>query len=689
MTNKKEKQISVSSEITKLERLLIHSPGGEMNNMLPNKRDEWLIDDILDTKIIQDEYQQFAKILLLFLDPEKREKSINPSDPNFHKSEVVIDAQYKLAELFADINNEKKTLALIEHVVALERLHFKIKIDLIKLYEEAKHDYIEKKELERSKFMSLVKTLISGKLNYRWKRKSQNKNEWELQTFEDKPLFIMKPIPNFIFTRDIAVALNNHLLLTKPANEIRHREVVLMKYIAECFLFKGIDSSDFNEILEKVIEISEDCDYFQYDPKELEAKKVNFEGGDIMMVSEKHLLIGKSQRTSIEAINKLIHRIFKKNIGIEIISVIQIAEKRSQMHIDTILTQVREDVWMLYGRLSKKVIDEELEADNASFSHNDILKVKGDFNKLSKENEFVTVQQFYCKEGSYKIAEKPNRDFHIYDRDDLDEMYKDVLKKRELKVEELSVNDQVRRKEYSEKFTYDMLPKDLKYTKPRDLESLLREVSEIEFNVKSEVQFVYSGNREYPFDEREQWTDGCNLLSLGNGVVIGYDRNRKTSEEFERVMRKINRKPNNDSELDLCFRLKDVEAKLNSKNNHTESELENFKNKLNDLEIEARTLDELCAPASNKKLSDFITKEIEKKSKELDEEKKMLYSVTATDLLNYISGNTHIEIVEFTKGLKDLLITIPSGELSRARGGSHCMSMPLLREKYFKKNENT
>jgi arginine deiminase len=33
------------------------------------------------------------------------------------------------------------------------------------------------------------------------------------------------------------------------------------------------------------------------------------------------------------------------------------------------------------------------------------------------------------------------------------------------------------------------------------------------------------------------------------------------------------------------------------------------------------------------------------------------------------------------QSLKDTLILLPSAELSRARGGSHCMSMPLLRDK--------
>jgi len=33
-----------------------------------------------------------------------------------------------------------------------------------------------------------------------------------------------------------------------------------------------------------------------------------------------------------------------------------------------------------------------------------------------------------------------------------------------------------------------------------------------------------------------------------------------------------------------------------------------------------------------------------------------------------------------TAGIKNTLILMPSAELSRARGGFHCMSMPLLRE---------
>src|SRR5213080_1158655 len=58
------------------------------------------------------------------------------------------------------------------------------------------------------------------------------------------------------------------------------------------------------------------------------------------------------------------------------------------------------------------------------------------------------------------------------------------------------------------------------------------DISEKDFDSKNKVRFIYSGNNEFPFDTREQWTDSCNLLALKEGVVLGYDRNDKTVEAF-------------------------------------------------------------------------------------------------------------------------------------------------------------
>jgi arginine deiminase len=121
-----------------------------------------------------------------------------------------------------------------------------------------------------------------------------------------------------------------------------------------------------------------------------------------------------------------------------------------------------------------------------------------------------------------------------------------------------------------------------------NLEDLLTDISKNDLECTEKVKFIYSGNNEFPFDAREQWTDSCNLLALKEGVVLGYDRNDKTVEAF----------------------------------------------KANGFSV-----------------------------------------IAAHDLIQGMEAGA-ID----TDGMENTLILMPSAELSRARGGFHCMSMPLHRD---------
>jgi arginine deiminase len=478
--SKSNNKISVTSEIGRLRRLLVHSPDSGLGKVVPSKAQDWLFEDIvhLDT-IRRKEYDYYTKILLYFLDPPKikgrlseiddeknRRNFFKPDNENFFDSENVIELQCLLADVLSD--HEIK-LKLVAAVCAIEGCSYAIQNDLLSFSPK-----------------QLAKVFISGSIT------------------EDEMVF--PPIPNFIFTRDIGIVINDHILLNKPAKKARTREAMLMKYI---FFNHPI----FAGYQDKILEIPDSPQQFLI-PRESDEKKVTLEGGDVMVITKDHVLIGVSERTTMEAVHQVSNLLFEKNI-VKKITVIKIPKRRDYMHIDTIFTQVKRNVWVMLGSFSRKRIKME-DADP-------VQKVL----EMEKKDEKIKIIQFKRK----------NVDDPVY---------------------------------------FD------------NLEELLADISQNDFDSDDKVKFIYSGNNEFPFDAREQWTDSCNLLALKEGVVLGYDRNDKTVDAFR----------NNGFSI-----------------------------------------------------------------------------INAEDLVHEIEeGKINPKEVE------DTMILIPSAELSRARGGFHCMSMPILRD---------
>jgi arginine deiminase len=471
---------SVTSEIGTLRRLLVHSPDSGIGKVVPSKAQDWLFEDIvhLDT-IRRKEYDFYTKILLYFLDPVKikgRLKDIDaeaadrnfykPGHPDFFRSDKVIELQWLLEEI---LENREIRLTLVASVCAVEGCSYQVQQDLLNYHPS-----------------DLAKIFISG-------------------TDSDTTM-LFAPIPNFIFTRDIGITINNHILLNKPAKKARTREALLMRYIF-------FNHPLFADLRDNIIELPDTHQHFLL-PREGDDKKVTLEGGDVMVVSKDHVLIGVSERTSLEAAHQAVHALFEKNV-VKKVSIVKIPKKRDYMHIDTVFTQVKRNVWVMLGAFSKKSIKKE-DADIVQR----ILEGKKDDNK-------IRIIQF-------------------------------------------------RKKDIENPVYFD------------NLEDLLTDISRNDLNSEEKVKFIYSGNNEFPFDAREQWTDSCNVLALKEGVVLGYDRNDKTADAFRAAGFSV---------------------------------------------------------------------------------------IPAGELLEQLENGSAT-----TEGLKNCLILMPSAELSRARGGFHCMSMPILRD---------
>lgn len=305
-------KVNVNTEIGRLRKLLIHSPDSGLGKVVPSKAQDWLFEDIvhLDT-IRKDEYDHYVKLLMYFLDPDKIKGKLaeidseaaqraffKPDSEQFHASENVVELQQLLGDILTNIAIKKKLAA---SVCAIEGCTYKLQLQLIDT---------EPKEL--------AKTLISGSL--------------------PDGRMIFSPIPNLIFTRDVGTTINNFILLNKPAKKARVRESLLMRYI-----FFNHDL--FEAYRDNILEIP-DSEHHFLRPGEEEDNRTTLEGGDVMMVSKNHVLIGCSERTSPYGANEAMKLLFENDV-VEKVTVVKIPNKRDFMHLDTVFTQVKRNVWVL------------------------------------------------------------------------------------------------------------------------------------------------------------------------------------------------------------------------------------------------------------------------------------------------------------------------------------------------------
>jgi arginine deiminase len=169
----------VHSEIGKLEGVIVHTPGAEVENMTPENAERALYSDILNLSIASAEYEQFKGVL--------------------NKVSKVFEVKTLLSEILK-----------IEHV----------KEDLLK--EICAAEKIGKcDELYGISPAKLSSMLVEGVV-------LQRNN---LTNYLSNERFLMRPLHNLFFTRDSAMGMNEHMLIGKMANPVRERESQIMHAI--------------------------------------------------------------------------------------------------------------------------------------------------------------------------------------------------------------------------------------------------------------------------------------------------------------------------------------------------------------------------------------------------------------------------------------------------------------------------
>ena len=167
--------IQVSSEIGQLKKVIVHRPDEGIARISPKRAEELLFDDIVHLPQMQEEHDVFTNVLKAFLGEDN-----------------VLETKDLLAEAIgADVDTK---MIVLDKIIDYEELPTSAREMLEKLSDE-----------------DLAEALITGYV-------------------EEHDFILFDPIPNFIFTRDIAVTVNDHVIITKPAKEARFRENFLARF---------------------------------------------------------------------------------------------------------------------------------------------------------------------------------------------------------------------------------------------------------------------------------------------------------------------------------------------------------------------------------------------------------------------------------------------------------------------------
>ncbi|MBP7223580.1 MAG: arginine deiminase [Sedimentibacter sp.] len=327
--------INVYSEIGKLKKVLLHRPGRELENLMPEYLDRLLFDDIPYLKIAQQEHDAFADIF----------------------SENGVEVVY-LEDLVVEslINDEVKSKFIDEYIKEAG-----IKDDReICILREYFMSFPDEKDMVLKMMEGTRKSDIKG-----------CRGPGLVDFLSNQYPFIIDPMPNLYFTRDPFAAIGSGVSIHKMLTETRNRETIFGKYIFEYNpLYKGTK--------------------LFYDRTE----DYSLEGGDILVLNKETLAVGISLRTNPNAIERFANSVLTEDSSFKKVLAVDIPKSRAFMHLDTVFTMVDYDKFTIHPNIKSDIVVYVIEKIDGKLK---IAEERGSLEEvLEKELNIDKVRLFKC-----------------------------------------------------------------------------------------------------------------------------------------------------------------------------------------------------------------------------------------------------------------------------------------------------
>jgi arginine deiminase len=286
----------VHSEVGKLRKVLVCSPGLAHRRLTPTNADALLFDDVLWVENAQRDHYDFVNKL--------RARDVE-----------VVELHELLAETMAI--GEAKAWLLDRKIVANE-----VGIGLI----DRTRAFLESLEPGQ-----LAEYLIGGLATSDLPEDFRTGYLALARESTGAREYLMPPLPNTLYTRDTTCWLYGGVTLNPLYWPARHDETLLMKAIYE-FHPDFVGST-----------------VWWGDP-ERDWGQATFEGGDILPVGNGVVLMGMSERTSRQAITQVTAALFEHGAAERVI-VAGMPKLRAAMHLDTVFTFADRDIVTIYPHI--------------------------------------------------------------------------------------------------------------------------------------------------------------------------------------------------------------------------------------------------------------------------------------------------------------------------------------------------
>ena len=324
------------SEIGKLNKVLLHRLGGEIEGLVPDNFERLLFDDIPYLKIAQQEHDRFAELL----------------------KENGVEVIYYVDETAKALKTEEIRQNFVDDFIADSGIYSEEA-------REAVRDYLLGMPSKQ-----LVEKAISGIK----KDEIQVKNKGSLASYIASGYpYYTDPMPNLYFTRDPGACVGNGLNVHHMSTVARRREALLLEYMYKY-------NEDFAPAGTHL--------WYDYD------MDASIEGGDVLVLSKDIVAIGLSQRTTAGSIERFAENLLKDS-SFKKILVFDIPKSRAFMHLDTVFTMVDYDKFTIHPEIEGPLQIYEITLNPDGKAH--FESIQGELeNILSSELKLPAVELIRC-----------------------------------------------------------------------------------------------------------------------------------------------------------------------------------------------------------------------------------------------------------------------------------------------------